>query len=221
MDPSKLLRVSPAAAQNPAEPDASCRKRLGNLVRLSRTATGLDFYARYPRIGWSAVERGDPVDENQLTGVEQILGWPVGTAAAVLRGEPVPGHILGSSSGATVADPGLHDPTVVIPRVLVDEDPGEEPAEEDERPARRPVRIELSAGGHQVVIEAPEPMRDVAALALELWHAVDSPDVSRSMGAAGFDTGTAERAGLMPSEADLPERLVPAYDDGDRRRSAR
>lgn len=43
-------------------------------------------------------------------------------------------------------------------------------------------RVELAAGGHQVVVEAPEPLDRVAAVAMKLWVATDDPDLVRGFG---------------------------------------
>ncbi len=51
-----------------------------------------------------------------------------------------------------------------------------------------PARVEIAAGGHQVVVEAQEPLATVARQAVELWQATDSAAVVRGAGAAGFHT---------------------------------
>jgi hypothetical protein len=45
--------------------------------------------------------------------------------------------------------------------------------------------VEIAAGGHSVVVDAPEPLRVVADTAVRLWTATDSPDLVRGYGFSG------------------------------------
>lgn len=55
-------------------------------------------------------------------------------------------------------------------------------------------RVEIAAGGHQVTVEAAEPLLTVAGQALALWQATDSPDTVRAGTATGFVTENAAAA---------------------------
>lgn len=46
--------------------------------------------------------------------------------------------------------------------------------------------MSISVGGHQVVVEASGPLDVVAAKALEVWNATDSPDARLSSEPMGF-----------------------------------
>ncbi len=82
------------------------------------------------------------------------------------------------------------------------------------KPAPEPpplARVEISAGGHQVVAEAAAPLATVKKTALDLWQATDSPNVTRAVSALGF---VAERADSeLPEELTLSRRLQPFEDN--------
>jgi len=81
---------------------------------------------------------------------------------------------------------------------------------------KRPVRVEISAAGHNIVLESAGGLNAVASCGLQLWR-----DVHSAAGPAGeeeaFSVGFAHvsepvRSPLLPPEAELPHRLQP---DGD------
>lgn len=85
-------------------------------------------------------------------------------------------------------------------------------------PPPPPTHVEITAGGHQVIVEAVAPLNTVARKALELWQATDRPADSREGEAVGF---TAEQSGprpLMPPEVQLPDRICWEGDNENRRR---
>jgi hypothetical protein len=45
--------------------------------------------------------------------------------------------------------------------------------------------VEIAAGGHAVVVDAPEPLGVVADTAVRLWTVTDSADLVRGYGFAG------------------------------------
>jgi hypothetical protein len=68
------------------------------------------------------------------------------------------------------------------------------------------VRVEICAGGHQVIVEAPESLEQVEAAAMRLWTATDDPRLLRGFGPVGFVT---EQVGApMPPDLTLPGRLT-------------
>ncbi len=69
-------------------------------------------------------------------------------------------------------------------------------------------RVEITAGGHQVVVESCDPLATVKKVALDLWKATDSAAVTRSVGPVGFQAEHAERSPLMPPELELPHRIA-------------
>lgn len=71
-----------------------------------------------------------------------------------------------------------------------------------------PTRVEISAGGHQIVVESSDPLATVKKAALDLWKATDSAAVTRSVGPVGFQAEHAERSPLMPPELDMPHRIT-------------
>jgi hypothetical protein len=78
-----------------------------------------------------------------------------------------------------------------------------------------PIRVEIAAGGHQVVVESSGSLNTVARKALELWTATDSPAGVRGMSTSvGFAADLA--GGPLPPELTFPDRLAPG-DDDDRR----
>lgn len=79
-----------------------------------------------------------------------------------------------------------------------------------------PTRVEIAAGGHQVVIESADSLAVVARKALELWKATDSPAGVRAQSAAGFQGEIA--SGPIPPDLTLPDRLIPGGDDDHRSR---
>lgn len=53
----------------------------------------------------------------------------------------------------------------------------------------KPTRVEIAAGGHQVVIETEAPLTTVANVALELWRATDDKAITKGYGTSvGFHT---------------------------------
>lgn len=85
-------------------------------------------------------------------------------------------------------------------------------------------RVEIHAGGREVVVEADGKLPDVARKALDLWRATGRATPRRAGDAAtsvGFGvTDRADRPGLMPAELDLPTRIADREegDDVDRHR---
>lgn len=55
-------------------------------------------------------------------------------------------------------------------------------------PTKPTTRVEISAGAHSVSIETVGTLRTVAAKALELWKATDTPSIGRGYAALGFHT---------------------------------
>lgn len=82
-----------------------------------------------------------------------------------------------------------------------------EPAGPEAPPSPPPTtRVEIAAAGHQVVIEAPDPLEVVAAKALEVWKETDDPKLVRGFGTLGFTVEVP--AGPLPPELTLPARLT-------------
>lgn len=79
-----------------------------------------------------------------------------------------------------------------------------------------PTRVEIAAGGHQVVIESADSLTVVARKALELWKATDSPAGVHAQGPVGFQAEIA--CGPIPPDLTLPDRLIPGGDDDRRSR---
>ncbi len=73
-------------------------------------------------------------------------------------------------------------------------------------PAHPPARVEIAAGGHQVVVEAAMPLATVANTALEMWRSTDSADRAREVGAMGFRDERCD--GPLPADLTLPDRLA-------------
>lgn len=63
-------------------------------------------------------------------------------------------------------------------------------------------RVEIAAGGHQVTIEATDPLTIVTEHALILWLATDSPNTIRGADVTGFVTENS--AATYTSEARSP-----------------
>ncbi len=83
-------------------------------------------------------------------------------------------------------------------------------------PAPFPTRVEIAAGGHQVVVESGDPLAVVARRALDLWRATDSPNGVRGHSTTvGFASELA--GGPLPPDLTLPDRLIPGGDDDHRR----
>lgn len=79
-----------------------------------------------------------------------------------------------------------------------------------------PTRVEICAGGHQVVIESPDPLNTVARKALDLWRQTNTGGAALG-GGGGFGFAAGELAGdCIPPDLTLPDRLQPGGDD-DRR----
>lgn len=69
--------------------------------------------------------------------------------------------------------------------------------------------VEVSAGGHQVIVEAPLPLDQVVATVLTLWRATDGPTANLPGTVLGFtaaDTTITDNQ-LMPADTGLPQRL--------------
>lgn len=80
-------------------------------------------------------------------------------------------------------------------------------------PLQAPARVEISAAGRQVVVEAPEPLKTVADTALSVWHTTDDPQMRRGFGLT--DTYLDRPSGPLPEELTLPARLtLVETDDG-------
>lgn len=75
-------------------------------------------------------------------------------------------------------------------------------------PSPPPTRVEITAGGHQVVVEAVAPLNTVAKKALELWRDTDSPAVARAADTVGFTASEPTWSPLLPPEVDLPHRVA-------------
>lgn len=83
-----------------------------------------------------------------------------------------------------------------------------------------PTRVEIAAGGHQVVIESTDPLSTVARKAVELWRATDSPAVTRGVSTTvGFSADLPNDG--VPPELTLPDRLLPGSEDERRQTLAR
>ncbi len=94
-----------------------------------------------------------------------------------------------------------------------------EPADEPAPSPPSPVRVEIAAAGHTVVIEAPERLETVAAKALEVWQATDDPRLDRAFGTLGF---TVEQpSGPLPPELTLPARMTSEEPSDEQRRARR
>ena len=76
------------------------------------------------------------------------------------------------------------------------------------------VHVEISAGGHQVVIEAAASLNVVKRVALELFQATDSPDIARGLGAGFGFTGDPGPADEPADPVALPPP-VPHWPDED------
>lgn len=95
----------------------------------------------------------------------------------------------------------------------------------EQRADRAPCRVEISAGGRDITIEAAEPLTAVARKALDLWRGTASsrttvpPPVDLAAGAGFVLADRSDPAGLMPAELDLPARIAYREDhDVDRHR---
>ncbi len=71
--------------------------------------------------------------------------------------------------------------------------------------ARESARVEICAGGHQVVVEANRPLEAVANTALEMWRCTDSPGRAREVGAMGFRDE--QCTSPLPDDLTMPDRL--------------
>ena len=84
------------------------------------------------------------------------------------------------------------------------------------------IHVEISAGGHQVIIEAPTNLDDIAAKALQLWQSTDGPGATGSgdgQVSIGFTVISDPVDGpLMGPESTLPSRLIPDQETQDDRR---
>lgn len=66
--------------------------------------------------------------------------------------------------------------------------------------------MEIAAGGHAVVVDAPEPLGVVADTAVRLWTVTDSPNVVRGYGFSG--TVGEPMLGDMPPDVVMPPYLT-------------
>lgn len=78
--------------------------------------------------------------------------------------------------------------------------------DEGPSPLQAPSRVEISAAGRQVVVEAPEPLKVVADTALSVWHTTDDPNMRRGFGLT--EAFLDRPAGPLPEELTLPARLT-------------
>jgi hypothetical protein len=67
-------------------------------------------------------------------------------------------------------------------------------------------RVEIAAGGHAVVVDAPEPLGVVADTAVRLWTATDSPDLVRGFGFPG--TSGEPMFADVPPDVPMPAHLA-------------
>lgn len=81
----------------------------------------------------------------------------------------------------------------------------------DAEPTKPTTRVEISAGAHQVVIEAAGSLHFVARKALELWAATETPSIGRGYAALGFHT---ELAVEVPFIEEEPGGIESAGDPG-------
>ncbi len=72
-------------------------------------------------------------------------------------------------------------------------------------------RVEIAAGGHAVVVDAPEPLDRVADTAMRLWTATDTPDVVRGFGYTMQVDGPLFVD--LTAEVDLPRRMTEGTDE--------
>jgi hypothetical protein len=88
------------------------------------------------------------------------------------------------------------------------------PGEDDSRSAGS--RVEIRAGGHEVVVDAAVDLQTAVVAARELWHGTDNPNVVRRYSATGFALDTPEQAlPAVREAANLPG--VTEWPDEDRR----
>lgn len=64
-------------------------------------------------------------------------------------------------------------------------------------------RVEITSGGHQVVVEAAGRLRTIAGKALELWRATDDRALTR-----GYGTSVGFHTELGPEAAEDDEGMV-------------
>lgn len=84
-------------------------------------------------------------------------------------------------------------------------------------PSPAPVtRVEIAAGGHQVVVEAPEPLGVVAEQALDLWTRTVDPNMIRGVGSTVGFTGELAGSGDLPDALTLPRRMIEGFTYGRR-----
>lgn len=138
-----------------------------------------------PRMGVLLVSGGS-VGPVGATGQRRDEVWPAGSADG--RVAEVPGP---AEPGPGDAGPGGRDAAGAGAGV---------------DPAPVAARVEIAAGGHQVVVEAPESLHVVAATARELWMATDNDRLVRGYAPVGFAAETA--AGPLPPDLTLPARLT-------------
>lgn len=84
-----------------------------------------------------------------------------------------------------------------------------------------PTRVEISAAGHQVVIEAVGPVDTIARKALDLWRKTDNPAAARSADVVGFTATDPFSSPLMPPEVALPHRVTTSEGADEHRRTRR
>lgn len=72
--------------------------------------------------------------------------------------------------------------------------------------------MEIAAGGHAVVVDAPEPLGVVADTAVRLWTATDPADLARGYGFTGPLT---EPVGVdVPYDVAMPRHLTDPLTEG-------
>lgn len=83
-------------------------------------------------------------------------------------------------------------------------------------------RIEIHAGGRDIIVEHPGPLKANAERALALWRATAPKPGTKpaaepgEAGGAGFVLAErGDRAGLMPAELELPARIADREDGDD------
>jgi hypothetical protein len=47
-------------------------------------------------------------------------------------------------------------------------------------------KVDITTAGHTIIVEADEPLADVAAKALDLWRETRDPKIDRAYGSTGF-----------------------------------
>ncbi len=130
--------------------------------------------------------------------VPAVPAGPGVGAAPPGESSPAAGTDAGTGTGRSDGDAGSAGPAGA--GTGVDPTPGS-------------ARVEIAAGGHQVVVEAPESLDRVAAKAMEVWAATDPADLVRGF---GFGGGTGDPVVVdTPLEVELPRRMAYTTPDTD------